>query len=64
MNKTESKILKAIKTNRINPEILGKRSWYNYLLRVTKLIWSRNLYDGYLIEVYSKDEDHLCSIKI
>jgi hypothetical protein len=62
MNKTE--ILKAVQTNRLNPEILGERKWYNYFLRITELVWSRNLYDGYLIEVYSKEENHLCTIKI
>jgi hypothetical protein len=64
MNKTEAKILKAIKLNRLNPQILGERKWYNYLIRVTELVWNINLYDGYLIEVYNKNKEHLCSFKV
>lgn len=47
MNKIETKILKAIQTNRLNPEILGKRKWYNFFLQVTELVWSWNLFDGF-----------------
>ena len=54
MNKLENKILKAIETNKLNPEILGERNWYNYFIRVTELVCSRNNYDGYKIEVYEK----------
>lgn len=64
MNRTETKILEAIQNNRLNPSKLGERNWYNYFIRITELVWSKNLYDGYLIEVYSKDENHLCTIKI
>ncbi|ELM3644426.1 hypothetical protein ABF179_001116 [Flavobacterium psychrophilum] len=55
MNKLETKILKAIQTNKLNSEILGKTKWYNYFIRVTELVWSINLYDGYLIEAYTKN---------
>ena len=65
MSSTETKILKAIETNKLNIEILGERNWHNFFLRITELVWSRNLYDGYLIEVYNKrDKNHLCTIKI
>jgi hypothetical protein len=64
MNKIEAKVLKAVQSNRLNLTILEERNWYNYFIRTTKLVWSRNLYDGYLIELYCKDENHLCSIKI
>ncbi|MCB6099223.1 hypothetical protein [Flavobacterium psychrophilum] len=65
MNKLETKILKAIQTNKLNSEILGKTKWYNYFIRVTELVWSRNFHDGYLIEVYTeKYGDHLASITI
>jgi len=62
----EDKILNALKTNRLNPEILGERNWYNYFIRVSELIWERNNYDGYQIEVYSDSSkrDHLATIKI
>ena len=64
MNKTEPKILEAIQKNRLNIQKLGERNWYNYFIRITELVWSRNLYDGYLIEVYNKQKDHLATIKI
>lgn len=61
----ETKILKALETNKLNPEILGERNWCNYFIRITELFWSRNFHDGYLIEVYSeKYGDHLASITI
>lgn len=63
--KIESKIRKSIETNRLNPTILGERSWYNYYIRTTELIWSRNLIDGYLIEIYDeKYGNHLASLTV
>lgn len=65
MNNIESKILKAINSNKLNPTILGERKWYNYFIRVTELVWSRNFHDGYKIEVYDeKYGNHLVSIII
>lgn len=65
MNKIELKIHKAIQTKKLNPEILGERKWYNYFIRITELVWSRNLIDGYLIEVYDeKQGNHLATITI
>lgn len=65
MNKLESKILKAIETNKLNPEILGERNWYNYFIRISELIWGRNFQNGYLIEVYDeKYGNHLTSVTI
>ncbi|WP_026775932.1 hypothetical protein [Polaribacter sp. Hel_I_88] len=64
MNKIEAKVLEAIESNKLNPEILGERNWYNYFIRITELVWSRNFFDGYLVEVYNKDEKHLCTIKV
>lgn len=66
MNKIESKVLKAVKTNKLNPEILGERNWYDYFIRVTELVWSRNNHDGYQIEVYSDNSkrEYLTTIKI
>jgi hypothetical protein len=61
----EEKIKRAIETNKLNPEILGERKWYNYFIRVTELVWARNFYDGYKIEVYTeKYGDHLCTVTI
>ncbi|WP_029274226.1 hypothetical protein [Pedobacter borealis] len=65
MNKLEAKVLKAINTKKLNPEILGERKWYNYFIRVTELVWSRNFRDGYLREIYSeKSGNHLLSLKV
>lgn len=62
----ETKILKAIKSNKLNPEILGERNWYNYFIRVTELVWARNNYDGYQIDIYTDDSkrEHLVTIKL
>lgn len=61
----EQKILNAIKTNKLNPEILGERKWYHYFIRIAELVWSRNNHDGYLIEVYTeKWGEHLASVTI
>jgi hypothetical protein len=63
--KIESKIRKSIECNKLNPTILGERNWNNYYIRTTKLVWSRNLMDGYLIEVYDeKYGNHLASLTI
>jgi hypothetical protein len=61
----ESKIKRAIKTKKLNPEILGERNWYNYFIRITELVWKSNNYDGYKIEVYNeKYGNHLTTIVI
>ena len=61
----ETKIKKAVENNKLNPEILGDRYWYNYFIRVTELVWARNFHDGYQIEVYSEQyEDHLGTVFI
>ena len=58
-----SKILRAIETKRLNPEILGERSWYGYHICTTELVWSRNLRDGYNIDVYDRQYgDHLATV--
>ncbi|MDR0560483.1 MAG: hypothetical protein LBG92_09940 [Prevotellaceae bacterium] len=50
----EEKIKRAIATHKLNLEILGERKWYNYFIRVTELVWKRNFYDGYKVEVYNE----------
>lgn len=65
INKIEEKIKQAILTNKLNPEILGERNWYQYFIRVTEMIWARNNHDGYKIEVYAKQYgDHLTTLII
>jgi hypothetical protein len=65
MKAVEEKIKRAIETNKLNPKILGERNWYGYFIRTTELVWSRNLYDGYEIEVYTKKyAEHLAKVTI
>ena len=66
MTNLQSKILTALKTNKLNPKILGERNWYNYFIRITELTWGRNNFDGYQIEIYtdSSKAEHLVTIKI
>ena len=66
MISVENKILKALKTNKLNPEILGERNWYNYFIRVTELVWTRNNYEGYQIDIYTDNSktEHLITVKI
>lgn len=60
----EKKIHRAIENKRLKL-IEGKKHWYNNCLLIQKLVWSRNNYDGYLIDVYNKDyTKHLKRIKI
>lgn len=63
MSKLQSKILNALKTNKLNPNKLGERKWYNYFISVDELIWSRNFIDGYLIHIYSDSykSEHLAT---
>lgn len=59
----EQKILRAIETKKLNPEILGERTWYGYFIRTTELVWAHNFRNGYQIEVYSeKYGDHLVTV--
>jgi len=61
----EDKIKQAIKTNKLSVNILGERQWYNYFIRVSELVWARNLRDGYQIEVYDEEYgNHLTTIII
>ena len=65
MKLIEEKIRKAIETNKLNPKILGERNWCQYFICVTELVWSRNLHDGYKVEVYEKQSrEHLATLTI
>lgn len=52
MNNLQTKILNALKTNKLNPSKLGQRKWYNYFIQTDELVWSRNLWEGYQIHIY------------
>lgn len=49
----KTKLLNALKSNKLNPEILGERKWCNYFIQVNELVWARNLWNGYEIHIYS-----------
>ena len=60
----EEKIKKAINNNRLKL-ITGERNWYNYFLSIQELVWIKNNHDGYIIDIYNKEQDcHLLRIKI
>lgn len=65
MKDIETKIKSAIENNKLNLQKLGERKWFNYFIRTTELVWSRNLHDGYQIEVYTeKYGEHLGTVVI
>jgi hypothetical protein len=65
MKDIETKITTAIENNKLNLLKLGERKWYNYFIRTTELVWSKNLHDGYQIEVYKeKYGEHLGTVII
>lgn len=66
MSKLQTKILKALKTNKLNPNRLGERKWYDYFISIDELVWTRNNYDGYQIEVYLDETkvEHLITVTI
>ena len=55
MSKLQTKILTALKTNKLNPTKLGERKWYKYFISINELVWARNFVDGYSIDIYSDD---------
>ena len=65
MKNIETKISKAILSNKLSLEKLGERKWYRYFIRISVLKWSINLHDGYKIEVYTeKYGEHLTTITL
>ena len=63
MSKLQTKILTALKTNKLNPTKLGERKWYKYFISINELVWARNFIDGYLIHIYSDEfkTEHLAT---
>ena len=63
MSKLQTKILTALKTNKLNPTKLGERKWYKYFISIKELVWARNFIDGYLIHIYSDEfkTEHLAT---
>ena len=66
MTKLQTKILNALKTNKLNLNKLGERNWYNYFISVDELVWARNFIDGYLVQIYSDryKSEHLATYKL
>lgn len=61
--KIKQKILKSIDNNRLKLTE-WKRNWYSYIISIQKLVWARNYYDWYLIDVYDSEWIYLERIKI
>ena len=59
----KQKILKAIESNRLKL-VEWKRNWYNYIISVQELVWSRNLMDWYFIYVYDNYWNHLETVEL
>ena len=66
MSKLQTKILTALKTNKLNPTKLGERKWYKYFISINELVWARNFVDGYSIDIYSDEykTEHLATFTL
>jgi len=61
----EEKIKRAIESGRLNLQKTGKMEWNQFFIRITELVWSRNLHDGYKIEVYDNyQRNHLGTVVV
>lgn len=57
-----TKIARAIDNGRLSLHG-GYKNWHEYYLNMTKLVWGRNLVDGYSVFI-QLDDFHLGTIKI
>jgi hypothetical protein len=71
MKTLADKILRALETNKLNPNrYFGNgKHWYNYHLVATELVWARNFCDGYNLDFYDNDgkydrQTHVASFKL
>ncbi|UGS23914.1 hypothetical protein [Flavobacterium channae] len=66
MSNLQTKILNALKTNKLNPNKIGERQWYKYFISIKELVWARNFIDGYLIHIYSDEfkTEHLATYTV
>ena len=45
--------------------VSGKRKWRNYYISIVELVWARNLWDGYEINIYTEEYGrHLGTVKV
>ncbi|MDQ7009154.1 MAG: hypothetical protein Q9M94_02590 [Candidatus Gracilibacteria bacterium] len=63
MKNLKQKFTKAINSGRLKLEG-GKKNWYNYILDIQELVWSRNFIDGYNIYLFDKNMCQLIEINI
>lgn len=63
MQTISQKILKSLNNWRLNP-VEWTKKWYNYNLSIQNFVWSRNIFDGYNIDVYDWENNFLDSVKI
>ena len=57
------KIFNSIEKNRLKL-IEWKRKWYNYIISIQELVWSRNFKDGFIIDIYDLEENFLERVNI
>jgi hypothetical protein len=57
------KIFDALNNWRLIPTEWAKK-WYKYNLLIRDLIWARNIFDWYIIDVYDLENNFLETVKI
>ena len=63
MKNIKEKFLDAIENNKLKL-VEWKRNWYNYIIDIQELVWSRNLRDWYNIYIFDKKMYQLAEINI
>ena len=59
----KQKVFNSLNNWRLKP-IEWNKKWYNYNLSIQKLVWARNLFDWYNIDIYDLENNFLDSVKI
>ena len=63
MKDLKQKFTKAINSGRLKLEV-WKKNWYNYIVDIQELVWSRNFIDWYNIYVFDKSMCQLIEVNI
>lgn len=56
-------VFNALNTWRLKPDEWSKK-WYKYNLVIQELVWSRNVSDGYIIDVLDWENNFLERVKV
>lgn len=59
----KQKVFNSINNWRLKPKEWTKK-WYNYNLSIQNLIWARNLFDWFIIDVFDLENNFLETVKI